>query len=1242
MTYRKKLIEVALPLEAINKESAREKSIRHGHPSTLHLWWARRPLAACRAVLFASLVDDPSSLPEKFPTEEQQDAERQRLFKIIEELVKWENINNESVLGRAKDEIMKSTDGNPPPVLDPFCGGGSIPLEAQRLGLEAHGSDLNPVAVLITKALIEIPSKFAGKPPVNPEASADGIPGEKLKGAAGLAADVRYYGQWMRDEAEKRIGHLYPKVKLPADQGGGEATVIAWLWARTVTCSNPACGAEMPLASSYWLSKKKGKKAWVRPVVESGRSLTFQVAKGEGEPPPAPKLGRGGKFRCVFCDQVAEESYVKEQGKQGAIGSKLMAIVAEGSRGRSYVAPSAEHEFAVEAPECDWLAAKMPKNPRWFSPPGYGFETYRDLFTSRQLVALTTFSDLVKEAREKVIADARAAGFDDGGGPLPSPPPPGEGEDRAPGSAEDKFGTSPRPSSQRSSYKSGPTANSSPQRAPDNGGPTANSSPQRGEARRGENSKAEDWQPTPVPPDLLKSARALRKNMTDAEQLLWQCLRRKQLDGFRFRKQHPLDHYVLDFYCPARRLAIELDGGQHNTEAAKERDGLRSAYLRRQGIRVLRFWNRQVFEELEGVLTRIWDVLHECGPLPSPPPPGEGEDRAPGSAEDRFGTSPRPSSQRSSYKSGPTASSSPKRHPDNERPLPSPPPPGEGEDRAPGSAEDKFGISPRPSTYNAGPTANSSPQRGEARRGENSGTNRTKESKHLGIDDGGTGATAYGDAVATYLAFAVNRTTNTLCTIARWTPKRDQTVTAFARQALPMTWDYPEVNPFAGAAGDMFVSADSIAKSLCKVRSDAFGQVRQLDATASIDGLNDPVVATDPPYYDNIGYADLSDYFYVWLRRSLAKVFPLQFSTLLTPKDQELIATPYRHGGDQTKAKQFFETGLASAFAKMHEKQNRDYPLTLFYAFKQSEIAVTGEQASTGWETMLQGLLASGFSISGTWPMRSEMSNRMVASGTNALASSIVLSCRPREEDAGMTTRRDFLAELKHELPSALRALQQGNVAPVDLAQASIGPGMAIFSRYSKVIEADGKPMTVRTALALINQALDEVLAEQEGDLDADTRWALAWFGEVSMNAGEYGRAETLCTAKNTAVNALVEAGIVKAGGGKVRLLRREELGPDWDPTTDKHLTVWEVTQHLIRTLHDQGEAAAGTLAARVGGLAESARDLAYRLYVICDKKGWAQEALAYNSLVTAWPQIMKQAGTASPDEQSDIFGKVE
>ncbi len=872
MTGRRKLIEVALPLEAINRASAREKSIRHGHSSTLHLWWARRPLAACRAVLFASLVDDPSAHPDRFPTEQAQQQERERLFRIIEALVKWENTTNADVLKAARAEILASCDGNPPAVLDPFCGGGSIPLEAQRLGLEAHGSDLNPVAVLITKALIELPPRFAGRPPVHPKDGSSWTLGS-WEGARGLAEDVRYYGRWMREEAERRIGHLYPKVELPAEHGGGEATVIAWLWARTVKSPNPAWDGPMPLVRSFALSTKKGKETWVQPVVDrEHRHIRFRVRTGPGC--PAGTVGRTGAV-CLATGTPVPLSYIRAEGKAGRMSAQLMAIVAEGPRGRIYLPPDPEHERLATsaAPPDDVPGAMMPTNPRWFSPPGFGLLGYADLFTSRQLLTLCTFSDLVHEAKERLIADA-------------------------------------------------------------------------------------------------------------------------------------------------------------------------------------------------------------------------------------------------------------------------------------------------------------------------------------------ADAAAYAVAVATYLAFAVDKMTDRNSTICAWEPRMDRLRGTFQRHALPMTWDYVEANPFGGAGGDFAHCLFSVWEVVSRLPGQVPGTAEQTDAT-SLDTTKPALIATDPPYYDNVGYADLSDLFYIWLRRALRDLYPELFGTLLTPKSAELVATPYRFSGSREQADAHFEGGFIRAFTRMRAAQTAVGPLTLFYAFKQAEDG-GGDAApvSTGWETMLEGLLRSGFAVTGTWPMRTELPSRMLSSGTNALASSIVLVCRPRADGAPLATRRQLIA-----------------------AQAAIGPGMGVFSRYAKVLEADGSAMTVRTALGLINQVLDETLAEQEADVDPETRWALAWFEQHGMNPGPFGVAETLSKAKNTAVNGLVTAGIITSKAGKVRLLDGAELPADLSPATDRRLTVWEVTQHLIRALDTGGEAKAAGLVRQVGGgLGETARELAYRLYSLCERKRWPKEALAYNALVVSWPEIMRLA----------------
>ncbi len=936
MTERKKLIEVALPLDAINRESAREKSIRHGHPSTLHLWWARRPLAACRAVLFAQMVDDPSSRPDLFPTKEEQDKERRRLFNLIEELVKWENVNDETILQAARDEIKKYADGELPPVLDPFCGGGSIPLEAQRLGLEAHGSDLNPVAVLITKALIEIPPKFAGMKPVRPAQGQQEFAVDSWQGAQGLAEDVRYYGEWMRKKAEERIGHLYPKVKITEEMAinrddlrpliGQELTVIAWLWARTVASPNPALnGVHVPLVRSFVLSKKKNNRAWVEPVIsEDKQSYRFEVRTGVGKPPAGTVDRRGGT--CLLSGVPMLFDYIRAEGQAGRMGVRLMAIVAEGPNGRVYLPPIEEHEkMANVVLPANIPTTSLPEKALGFRVQQYGMTQHSDLFTPRQLTALTTFSDLVQEVRKEVLKDALAAGMADDG---------------------------------------------------------------------------------------------------------------------------------------------------------------------------------------------------------------------------------------------------------------------------------------------------------------------------RGLEEGGRGAAAYADAVATYLALALDKGANLWSSITSWMGDRGAFRETFARQAIPMIWDFAEANPFSNSGGNISMFLDRCTDVIMFLPTlQVPGNAKLLDAKSGM-GLTKVMFSTDPPYYDNIGYADLADFFYVWLRRSLAEVFPELFGTILVPKKEELVATPYRFQGDRVKAKEFFETGLRQVFTNMRAVQDSRYPLTVYYAFKQTESVATGDverSASTGWETMLDGLIKSGLRITGTWPMRTEMLTRAVAMGTNALASSIVLACRPRSKDAPMTTRRDFLTALKKELPEAIKKLQQGSIAPVDMNQAVIGPGMAVFSRYSKVIEADGTAMRVREALALIDQVFVEFMSEQEGEYDAVTRWALAWFESFGMDAGPYGEAETLSKAKNTAVSSMVQSGIVEAQGGKVRLLKGVEYPEEWDPFDKQNLIIWKATQCMVRAHQENGDNAAAEILRKVGTVGDKIRNLAYRLYTICERKNWAEEALPYNALVVSWPEIQRLAGKGTIEQTSWI-----
>ena len=960
-TERKKLIEVALPLSAINRESEKEKRnpFLKGHPRSLHQWWARRPLTSARAVIFAQTVEDPSSRPELFPTEAEQQRERERLFGIIRELVKWENGDNERVLQAARQEIQETWErvradhtrrdrgnrakdyGALPVFHDPFAGGGTLPLEAQRLGLVAHASDLNPVAVLINKAMIEIPPRFAGRRPVHDHHGSGAPSGpeplidREWKGAQGLAADVSHYGQWMRDEAERRIGHLYPKVQVTSAMvgvrpdlkpyEGRELTVIAWLWVRTVRSPNPVfADVEMPLASTWMLSTKKGKEAYVEPVIE-GRHCGFDVRVG----PPADLAaarrgtksgGSGSSFLCMMSGSPMPFQYLRAEAKAGRMGSRLMAIVAQGDRGRVYLAPTAAAQSVARQARPHWTPkAHLPAKALGFRVQEYGMTRWRDLFTPRQLVALSTFSELVADAIQLIKRDALAAGL-----------------------------------------------------------------------------------------------------------------------------------------------------------------------------------------------------------------------------------------------------------PDDDRPL----------------------------------------------------------------GDGSTGARAYAEAVSVYLALAVSTMSDYCNTIATWNVRNENVRNMFSKQAIQMTWDFVEASPLrAGLALSAVVK--KIADSLARLPAGLAGRSFQESCENWSARSGCSIVATDPPYYANVGYADLSDFFYVWLRRVLKTVFPDVFATLMVPKDEELVANPFRHGGKKG-ADRFFLDGMTNAMGRLAENGHVDYPIVVYYAARQTDKGRGGTK--TDWETFLEAIIGSGLRITGTWPVRTERETRSVALGTNALASSIVLVCRRRREDSPLATRREFVRMLRDEMPRSLMRLQSGGIAPVDLAQAAIGPGMAIYTRYTSVLNAEGGSVSVGEALGLINQTVDEILTEREGEFDRDTRWALAWFEEYGFETGPFGVAETLSKAKNTRVGRMEEDGFLKSSSGKVRLLRPTELSADWNPVGTSRLTSWQVVHHLIRILESEGESAVAGVLRRLGGVADVARDLAYRLYSIAERKKRAAEALQYNSLVGSWVEIKRMASAEAPAEQTELL----
>lgn len=924
-SYRKKLIEVALPLPEINDASAYDKMPGIGpHPKGIHHWWARLPLPTARAVLFASVVTDPSDDPEwKDKGEQEQDAERERLFDIIRRMMGKKLHEHPEVYAEAQAEMLKHCDGKLPPVLDPFAGGGSIPLEAARLGFEAHAADLNPVAVLLNKCNLEFAPRWAGHPPVNPQARVEHTRGHVWGGTHGLADDVRYYGRLIRQRAQEKIGHLYPKVRLPKERGGGEAKVVAWIWARTVASPDPAArGAVVPLISTYWLCSKGDNKAWLHPVVDRAtNTYRFEIHTGEPTDLKAvksgTKAGRGANFRCVLRNQPITDDHIKSEGNAGHLGYKLLAVVAEGSRTRVYLPAEDVQESAASAERPpDAPGEELPYNARYLNPPGYGMRRICDLFTPRQLTAMVTLVTLVREIRGDIVEDATAAGL----------------------------------------------------------------------------------------------------------------------------------------------------------------------------------------------------------------PTQEGE--------------------------------------------------------------------------------------------------------------------AYADTLSTFLALSIDRCADFNNSLCRWSSSNQKVMNLFGRGAIPIIWDFSEANILGDSVGAWSTCSDYVAECIevLGVKTTLPGLAAQVDAANAGDGLGELLVSTDPPYYDNIPYAAISDFFYVWLRRCIGNTHRDLFTTLLVPKQAELTADPSRFDGDHDAAKQHFEQGFRQVFTSLRERMDPRCPLTVYYAFKQedeesvpadeAETEDNGVDLTTGWETLLEALNSSGFAITATWPVRASQAWRMRSMGSNALASYIVLACRPRPADAPRAGRSAFVTELKRELPSALRHLQQGNVAPVDFAQAAIGPGMAVFSRYSAVLESSGKAMSVRTALALINGIKDEMLGEAVEELDKDTRWAVTWFSESAFGWGEAGKANLLANAQATAVNGLVAAGIVEVKSNQVRLFRPEELPADWDPETDKRLTVWEMTHHLVRVYvsEKKGDAITATLLHKLGTKADVARDLAYKLFTVCENKKWSKEAQAYNALVMGWPELTRLA----------------
>jgi putative DNA methylase len=910
----KKLIEVALPLGAINLGCEEDKNRKTGHIRNLHKWFAPMPLPSWRAMLFASLIDDPG---EHLP-EHEANLERERLRQLIERLAKFDAYKDKNLMADARAEIARAVGSVPPTIVDPFCGGGSTLLEAQRLGLNTRASDLNPIPVLITTALCRIPPLFRNRPPVHdvsdPKLTDDN------SGLGGLRADILHYALKVRSLAWPLLAHHYPLID--------DVLPFAYRWCWTVESPDPADRAlHTPLVSNWWLSKHKTARSWIQPTVRE-EGLDFEI-KSLGEP-PRPTSGRAGAT-CLNLETPITRAYLREQGLQGRLRQRMFAIAGRKDGNVTYWSPDETQLLtASSVPISNIPNIPMPNNPRWFSPPLYGLCNFEDLFTSRQKLALHTFATLVAQIHSEVLNDAVTAGL---------------------------------------------------------------------------------------------------------------------------------------------------------------------------------------------------------------------------------------------------------------------------------------------------------------------------QNDQVRLEDGGAGATAYADAITTVLGLCLGKMAQSNNILVRWfiDPRNGsgKAMPAFDRHAVPMVWDFVETNPFGGSVGDWtgpVLETAIRAFDLC-VPDGLPTVVVQQDARNAASNLPESVlVATDPPYYANIGYADLSDFFYLWVRSALRTSYPTLLSTAAAPKDDELIATPCRHGGSNELANEYFRTGFGEVFGALAERTDPRYPMLIVYAIKQTEES-DNAFGSTGWEVFLGGLVDAGLSVVATWPVRTTTDTRMIGIGNNALASAIFVVCRTRSIDARTVSRRDFLAELKSELPPALKLLQRSNIAPVDLAQAAIGPGMAVYTRYNKVLDADGTPLSVRDALALINQTLDEVLADQEGDFDADTRWAVAWFDQLGFETGEYGAAETLSKAKNTNVAGMVTSKFLASKGGKVRLLRPDELRVDWD----SRLTAWEVVHQLIRVLEAGGETAAAALVAKLDSQAEAARELAYRLYTICERKKRAPEALSYNALVQSWPEIIRLAhegGRLPEQQQVDLFGQ--
>ena len=899
-TYKKKLIEVAIPLEAINAHAEKEKNnpFLKGHPRSLHQWWARRPNTTARAIIFSQIIDDPSCDPSRFPTEEAQDAERERIFDLIARGCGWGSDLDRAALEELK-KIAALSMGCKLSELnfyDPFCGGGAIPLEAKRIGLKSHASDLNPIALLITAGQIDVPEFCFGLSAANKSF----LQSSQSNNLLGLASDILFYADRMQSLAQDKIGDLYPDITVDSSK----YSPSAYIWARTVPCPDPAfSGLMTPLIRSFSISSKKGKRIWLEPQ-KSQSGIDFIVKK---EPLDrfsslrAPSVSKSGG-ECLISGAALPLNYIREMAEGGRMGAQLAAIVCDPSSGRTAFSvtdaapPQISQDLLRSVP-----SIPLPEKALGFRVQLYGMHDFKEIFSSRQQLCLQTFSGLIPQIRNSVANDFRE--------------------------------------------------------------------------------------------------------------------------------------------------------------------------------------------------------------------------------------------------------------------------------------------------------------------------------KHQGKYD----ADLYASTVCRYLQMAISKLADYNNTISCWNQNNMNVTHLFTKHAIPMSWDYCEVNPFSSLMSFTSIS-QSIAKAVENLPNGPSGHIFQHDAADIQMHVSNAIISTDPPYYDNIGYADLSDLFYLWARENIKIILPDISTTLAAPKSEEAIASPFRHP-TRTDAENWFMQKMQKVMQNLCAAAAHASPITIYYAFKQKEISDEGV-SSPGWVSFLEGVLNSGLSVVATWPVRTERAARSVGIGTNALASSVLLVCRPRVKDAGVISRAEFMRALKRELRPSLAHLQAASITPADMPQSSIGPGMGIFSRYEAVLESDDQPMTVKSALQLINQELDDFIGGFQGEFDQETRFTITWFEQHGMGRGDYGTANSLATARGISVDSVKHAGIVESQAGKVRILNRDELLDDWDPQTDTHLTIWECLQYLVRQHEKDGIAYETALLLRkIGGKADAVKDLAYCLYDIsANKRQDAKEATAYNALIADWTELTREA----------------